>query len=61
MRTQYVTQDKRHSARFRVLTKFQISVKDLLLVQVPQSRDDLPQIITHLRLSKHFASLQDVG
>lgn len=56
-----MTQDKRHNARFRVLTKFQISVKDLLLVQVPQSRDDLLQIITHLRLSKHFASLQDMG
>lgn len=61
MSTQYATQDKKHVARFRVLTKFQISVKDLLLVQVPQSRDNLPQIITHLWLSKHFASLQDMG
>lgn len=43
------------------LTKFQVSVKDFLFMQVLQSRHNLSQVITHLWLSKHFADLQDMG
>lgn len=50
-----------HALLKRFLTKFQVSVKDVFFMQVPQSRDNLSQIIPHLWLSKHFACLQDMG
>lgn len=36
-------------------------MQDLLFMQILESRDNLPQVVTDLRLSEHLACLQDMG
>lgn len=49
------------SCWLRSLTQLEVSVQDASLVQILESRKDLPQIVTHLWLQQGVPGLPDVG